>query len=206
VGLTDVEVDRRGQFVSATVHIIADVTASGAVQDIHGDRVEYITSSFYSCHIAAPLIIDLTDGAPSGLNADTGEAEASPSEEYFHESEDAFEACIAAISTVPGLANFEWTDAYDDTRETSRIVNGEEVTVHISDIPYGEWEMYVTVADKTSSSIRCEQDVSRLTWDEGEVFSFEPTWHLSADAGSEPDNPSWYLAAFMATALYLSHE
>jgi hypothetical protein len=201
-GMSQVEVDRRRHFVTGTAHVLADVTVSGAVKDPWEDRIEYVSSEAYACHIRIPFVVNLEEGRPSEIDVDESEAAAFGPDHGFEDAEDAFSDCIDALSCIPGLSAFEWAEAYDDERETTFRINGVEVVLHIDDSPYSDWAMYVAVRDVYSPIVRCSHDPSQLIWDEDETLILGPQWRLSVEGDTQFDNPLWVLPVFLADHIF----
>ena len=203
VGLSDVVVDREVGAAFGIAHVLAAVIAAGVVQDPTGDSTVMRWSQAIGASVRIPVTFDLDRDAPTAAAVETGQGVAAlPRSDDYTAAEDAFEALLDCLRTLPGASSLEWNEPGERGQESTTIdVAGVgRVRLNFDGDIYEEWTVTAAVEASDVGSVGCQCLHDGFSDREGfELPTHYGVWTDIA-VGFSRENPVWAINAAVLPA------
>jgi hypothetical protein len=194
-GLSDLYMDRGDRFATGTLHLLADVTVSGAFQDQWGDSVVYEHEQVAGAAISVLVTVELEEDGPGSVTVDRGSADASVPIEMFHlVPRSALRRVLDRLGDLPlveGLPRDGWPD---DDRVVASVL-GRQVELLLEGHPDEAWSLTAQLDGVDHGKVSCRR------W-QGQ--GMDEDWVLDAhtiDSHHASHNPFWGLNVALMAAL-----
>jgi hypothetical protein len=205
-GLEGVELVEETGALLARVYLLADVHVTTMSIDPSGlfflPKYRLVSDAL----VRGRMYFEVSDGIIMSARPESESLIAvDPSDEYM-EAEEAFFEALDALSTLPGLHQLDWPEAFEGERSWSgELANGRVIELELEGSVFEDWKLTVRLPDDTEPSLEetlmCSYDSD--AWAGGsEGLYRRPPWQLRlADlpfGGSAP----WQLNARVLRVAY----
>ncbi len=189
VGLDDLYLDRSERFVTGTLHVLADVTVTGVVQDVWGDSIVMRQEEAYGTALNVLVTFELDGPSGKSVIVDRGSGDATlPLEaEHLHPPA-ALRRVLDLLRRLP-LAEDVPQDGWPVGQDVASItVLGTEVALRLDGDPTGAWTVTAELDGERVGAVSCHRYVSSsgpedfvLTAEAASTHAlFNPFWALNA--------------------------
>lgn len=191
VGLSDLALDRDAGYLTATVHLLAPVTAVGVVQDAWGDAAVPREVEVWgaSVRITATFQLD-AGGRPVDVSVDEDEGVVvRPDPAGYLAAEDALMEVLDVLGAIPGMEHFDWPEVFDNPATRSVDLAIGTLTLELAGNAYDQWTL-IAAFSGVESSITCEYLDNGFSDKEGFVF---PGHYMLTSSAVDflSNNPVW---------------
>lgn len=156
-GLSDLYLDRGETFVTGTLHLLADVTVTGAVRDLWGDSVVYQHEEVEGAAVEILVSFELDVDGNGEMTVDRGRGNASTPIESFHlDPPAALVRVLRLLEQLPlvsGVPSGGWPDG---VQAVNIEVLGRSVVLKLNGATDSAWVLEALVDDAVVGKVRTE--------------------------------------------------
>jgi hypothetical protein len=196
VGLSRPKLDRKAQLVTAEACIVTDVLASEFTYDLNGEGLQ-LPGNPRRTYPDAALYLDVTFSVDKGIatGVSMGAVRFASVNEIGEEirDDDGPSPILENMTTVPGMAAFEWAESFYEDSETTIHVDGDLLHLNFSGNAITDWTLTATYREHAV-------EISGVQQHDGQDFGdiiFPGTVRLYTDSDLVPNHPSLAINALV---------
>lgn len=195
-GLSRLKFDTKAQLVTAEACIVTHVLASEFTYNLNAEGLQ-LPGNQRRKYPDAALYLDVTfsvdNGIPTGVSM--GAVRFASVNETVEEirDDDGPLPVLENMTTVPGLAAFEWAEGFYESTETTVVVDGDLLHLDFTGSAAADWTLTATYRDHAVEIFGVQQYDGQ---DFGDI-TFPGTARLYSDSTLVPNDPSLAINALV---------